>query len=214
MSTILDGVSVNGEEGSANGGAASAGGPLALFPLNTVLFPGGPLALRIFEPRYMDMVSRCMRESRPFGVVLIREGLEAGPIVQIAPIGTSARIVDFTSLPDGLLGLSCVGEQTFRVLNHWTARDGLNWGEVEFLPGEEPQPVPEQHRVLEQALRRVLSEIPELYAGVQPRYEDASWVSYRLAEIIPLPLPERLELLTLTDPVERLTRIAAALPRR
>ena len=96
----------------------------------------------------------------------------------------------------------------------WTQRDGLNMGEVEYLPGEDPQPVPEQHRVLEQALRRVLTEVPELYAGITPRYEDASWVSFRLAEILPLPLPERLELLILNDPVERLTRIAAALPRR
>ena len=127
MSTNLE--NVNGAEGSVKAGVApQVSGPLPLFPLNTVLFPGGPLALRIFEPRYMDMVSRCMRESIPFGVVLIREGLEAGPIVQIAPIGTSARIVDFTALPDGLLGLSCMGEQTFRVLSHWTQRDGLNLG--------------------------------------------------------------------------------------
>jgi uncharacterized protein len=195
-------------------GAAPAAVPLPLFPLNTVLFPGGPLALRIFEPRYLDMVSRCMRESGPFGVVLIREGQEAGPVGEIAPIGTSARIVDFTSLPDGLLGLSCLGERRFRVLSRWTQRDGLHMGEVEYLPGETPQAVPEEHRALEQALRRVLAEVPDLYAGVTPRYEDASWVSYRLAEIVPLPLPERLELLIMTDPVERLTRIAAALPRR
>jgi uncharacterized protein len=191
--------------------AAGTGEPLPLFPLHTVLFPGGPLSLRIFEPRYVDMVGRCMREGAPFGVVLIGEGGEVGPVQQMAQIGTRARIVDFASLPDGLLGLSCLGERRFRVLSRWTQRDGLHMAQVELLPEEPSQGLPEEHRVLEQALRRVFQEAPELYAAVTPRWDDASWVSYRLAEVVPLPGPVRLELLALTDPLARLTRIAAAL---
>ena len=86
-------------------------GALPLFPLNTVLFPGGPLSLRIFEPRYLDMVRRCLKERGGFGVVLILEGLEAGVVGRVADTGTSARIVDFDTLPDGLLGIVCVGER-------------------------------------------------------------------------------------------------------
>ena len=83
---------------------------IALFPLNIVLFPDGPLPLRIFETRYVDMVRRCMRESSSFGVVLIREGGEVGP-AETFDVGTIAGIVDFHQLADGLLGLSCVGRQ-------------------------------------------------------------------------------------------------------
>jgi Lon protease-like protein len=193
--------------------AAAGSVTLPLFPLGTVLFPGGPLGLRIFEPRYIDMVGRCMREGSPFGVVLIREGAEVGEVVEIAGTGTSARIVDFSTLPDGLLGLSCIGERSFRVLSRWTLRDGLHMGELEYLPGEAAQPVPEEHRVLEEALRSVLADLGGLYAGITPRYEDASWLSFRLAEIVPLAPLERLALLELTDPVERLARISAVLHR-
>ena len=87
---------------------------IALFPLNIVLFPDGPLPLRIFETRYVDMVRRCLREDHGFGVVLIREGNEVGP-AETYDVGTIAKITDFNQLPDGLLGLSCVGQQRFRI---------------------------------------------------------------------------------------------------
>ncbi|HEY7377666.1 MAG TPA: LON peptidase substrate-binding domain-containing protein, partial [Steroidobacteraceae bacterium] len=98
---------------------------IALFPLNTVLFPGGPLPLRIFEPRYIDMVRRCLREQRGFGVVLIRSGNEVGP-AEFESVGTLARIVDFHALSDGLLGLVNVGERRFRVISRRRQDDGLN----------------------------------------------------------------------------------------
>ncbi len=106
---------------------------IALFPLNIVLFPDGPLPLRIFETRYVDMVRRCMRGDLSFGVVLIREGGEVGP-AQTFDVGTSARITDFDQLPGGLLGLSCVGERRFRVVKRSVQPDGLHIGEVEWLP--------------------------------------------------------------------------------
>ena len=88
---------------------------IALFPLNTVLFPGGLLPLRIFETRYVDMVGGCMRQDAMFGVVLIVDGRDTSNAVSIAEVGTSARIVDFQTQPDGLLGLLCRGERRFRV---------------------------------------------------------------------------------------------------
>ena len=97
-----------------------------LFPLNTVLFPGGPLPLRIFEARYVDMVRHCMRAHCPFGVVLIRAGWEVGAAGagEMCAIGTTARIVDFNALPDGLLGITCIGERKFSVSKHWQQDDG------------------------------------------------------------------------------------------
>ena len=92
---------------------------IPLFPLGTGLFPGGPLPLRIFETRYVDMVRRCMREESGFGVVLIERGAEAGAPSRFVQVGTEAGIVDFDRLDDGLLGLTCVGRERFRVLDAW-----------------------------------------------------------------------------------------------
>lgn len=115
---------------------------IALFPLNIVLFPDGPLPLRIFETRYVDMVGRCMRKGDGFGVALIREGNEVGP-AETYDVGTIARIMDFNQLPDGLLGLSCVGLQRFRIMRRSLAPDGLNLAEIEPLA---PEPTLPFHR--------------------------------------------------------------------
>src|SRR5579862_5647800 len=117
---------------------------LPLFPLNTVLFPGGRLPLRIFETRYLDMVRHCMRERCPFGVVLIRAGAEVGAIADTADVGTTAHIVDFNPMPDGLLGISCLGERKFRVRRRWQQGDGLNVADIELLAPEERVSLPEE----------------------------------------------------------------------
>ena len=176
---------------------------LALFPLNIVLFDGGPLPLRIFETRYVDMVRRCMREDQRFGVVLIREGRETGPAVTF-DIGSLARIVDFHQLSDGFLGLSCVGEQRFRILNRSQQADGLNRGEVEFLAAEPKLPVPERHARLADLLQTVLPQLGEAYTGIAMHLDDAAWVGHRLAEILPIAAAEKQFCLELDDPVERL----------
>ena len=103
---------------------------LPLFPLNAVLFPGGPLPLRIFEPRYLDMVSQCLREQSGFAVVLIGEGEEVEEATSFAATGTEARIVDFDRLEGGLLGISCIGRERVRVVEAWREPDGLNRGRV------------------------------------------------------------------------------------
>src|ERR1700674_3946946 len=93
----------------------SAGEEIALFPLHAVLFPGGPLPLRIFEPRYIDLVRRSLRSQSAFGVVLIDGGAETGTVAATAAVGTTARIADFYSLPDGLLGITCLGVRKFKL---------------------------------------------------------------------------------------------------
>lgn len=185
------------------------GASLPLFPLSTVLFPGGPLGLRIFEPRYLDMVGRCLKDGMPFGVVLILEGAEAGGTCAIALTGTTARIVDFDTLPDGLLGIACVGERRFHVRRHWQQGDGLNLAEIDYLPEEAPRPLPAELAHLGELLREVLPRLGSAYTRVEAHYEDAGWVGNRWAEILPLAPAERLELLELTDPLARLAKVAA-----
>ena len=176
---------------------------IALFPLNIVLFPDGPLPLRIFETRYVDMVRRCMRASQGFGVALIREGNEVGP-AETFEVGTMAKIRDFHQLSDGLLGLSCVGEQRFRIHARSRQADGLNLAEVEWLDGEPTMAVPERHARLAQLLKTVLPQLGEVYTDIAMRLDDAAWVGHRLAEILPIDLTKKQFCLELDDPIQRL----------
>jgi uncharacterized protein len=186
---------------------------IPLFPLGIVLFPGGPLPLRIFETRYIDMVRRCMRESHGFGVVLIREGREVGTQeTEVYDIGTMAEIVDFHQLSDGLLGITCVGRERFRIRERSRQADGLNLAEVEILEAEPKLEVPARHARLSQLLRTVLPQLGEVYAGIEMHLDDAAWVGHRLAEILPIPLADKQAYLEIGDPLERLDRLASLAP--
>ncbi|HVN42741.1 MAG TPA: LON peptidase substrate-binding domain-containing protein [Steroidobacteraceae bacterium] len=177
---------------------------IPLFPLNTVLFPGGPLPLRIFETRYIDMIRTCLREESGFGVVMLVEGAEAGGPARFCDVGTYARIVDFSQQPDGLLGIHVRGERRFRILERRRARDQLNLAEVEWLAPERPTPLPEEFAELGPALNQVLEQVGEPYASLDRHLEDAGWVGGRLAEILPLSPAHKQHCLELDDAVERL----------
>jgi Lon protease-like protein len=178
---------------------------IPLFPLGTVMFPGGPLALRIFEARYIDLVRRCLRENSGFGVVLIKEGEEAGSApTETYDVGTYARIVDFSGQPDGLLGIEARGERRFRIHARSRARDGLNMADVEWLPEEITTPLPGEFADLRPALDYVLSQVGDPYESLERRLDDAGWVAGRLAEILPLPPAHKQQCLEIDDPVERL----------
>ena len=177
---------------------------IPLFPLGAVLFPGGPLPLRIFETRYIDLVSRCLRDGSGFGVVLISEGAEAGGPALTFDVGTYARIVDFSRQDDGLLGIRAQGERRFRILERRRARDGLNLADVEWLPEDPVVPLPAEFADLAPALEAVLDQVGEPYASLERRLDDAAWVAGRLAEIVPLPPGHKQHCLELDDPVERL----------
>ena len=178
---------------------------LPLFPLGSLVFPGGPLPLRIFEPRYVNLVKRCMQTDSGFGVVLLFRGNEAGTAeATTAGIGTEVRIIDFDRLPDGLLGITCRGRQRFRILRAWREADGLNMAEVEDLPAPPIISIPADLRFLAEILERVMPELGEDYAALEARYDDAQWVSCRLAEVLAMETFERQALLELDDPLDRL----------
>jgi Lon protease-like protein len=186
---------------------SGAAAPFALFPLQMVLFPGGLLPLRIFETRYVDMVRNCMRTSSSFGVVLIRTGNEVGP-AQTFEVGTAANIVDFNQLSDGFLGISCSGKQRFRIKTSRVQSDGLNVANIEWLNDEPTLSVPPRHAPLVELLESVLPRLGEAYANMDMNLEDAAWVGHRLAEILPIPLPQKQFCLELDDPIARLEFLA------
>lgn len=176
---------------------------LPLFPLNAVLFPGGPLKLRIFEPRYVDMIGRCMRAEKEFGVALIVEGREAGS-ARTASTGTTARIFDFETLKDGLLGIAARGTRRFKIQAVHVQADGLNVAHVKFLSAEPSTPVSEQCAPLRHIVASLFPHVSAFYAEATPLLDDASWLSSRAAELLPLSLPDRQHCLELDHPAERL----------
>lgn len=174
-----------------------------LFPLRTVLYPGGPLPLRIFEARYLDMVCECLKQETPFGVLLIRHGHEAG-FATTFDVGTLAEISDWYQGSDGLLGITAVGGDRFRLLGSERRANGLYVGEIELLPERGEQALPEEYRPLAQILAGVLDDLGRLYQELDRHYDDAAWVGYRFAEILPISPEEKQSCLETDDPVERL----------
>ncbi len=176
---------------------------IPLFPLSTVLFPGGPLPLRVFEPRYLDMISSCMKSDTPFGVLLIREGEEAGQ-ASTFDVGTLAQISDWYQGSDGLLGVTAIGEQRFRLLFSERQHDGLNIGEIELIPAEADMTLPDEYGVMPQILSNVLDDLGRLYESLERRFDDAVWVTYRFIEILPIDLEQKQECLESSDTQARL----------
>lgn len=181
---------------------------IPLFPLHSVLFPGGPLALRIFEARYLDMVSRCLKEDSGFGVVLIRDGSEVGMAPEVYDVGTLGRISYWERRRDGLLGITITGEQRFRILEREIEPNQLMVAEVELLPNEPAVAVPREHQALVNMLLRIIDELGHPYLTMPKAYDDSAWVGARLVELLPLELVQKQRLLQLDDPLERLERIA------
>ncbi len=177
---------------------------MPLFPLGTVLFPGSLLPLRIFEVRYMDMAKACLKDGTPFGVCLIREGEEVGAPAVPEPIGCVARIAECDMEELGILKVKAEGLERFRIVSREVSRQALIVGEVERLDTE-PE-VKEAPGLAESAdfLRKVIAGIgTERFTG-EPRFDDATWVSFRLAEILPLRNDVKQKLLELTDATLRL----------
>jgi uncharacterized protein len=180
-----------------------------LFPLNTVLFPGGRLPLRIFEQRYMDMAKTCLKDGSPFGVCLIVDGKEVGEPAVPASVGTLARITTWDMPQLGVLQVLAVGSQRFRLRERRVERGGLARGDVDLLDGDLDAAIPEQCARCVKILQRVIDEQPDLLEP--PQLGSASWVGSRLAELLPLPLDAKQELLELADARARLERLNALL---
>lgn len=184
---------------------------LPLFPLSSVVLPGGLSALRVFEPRYLDMVSECLRHDSGFGICLIRRGGEAGEPALPYGTGTEVRIVDWDREPDGLLGITVRGRHKIRVRDLAVEANGLVVAQVVALPPEPAEPVPGHCRALVEILRRMLARLEPIVRYDEPQWDDASWVGSRLTELLPLPARVRQYLVELDNPGARLEELRQAL---
>lgn len=184
---------------------------IPIFPLNTVLFPGGRLPLRIFEVRYVDMTKVCIRDAAVFGVCQILEGREAGVPAVAAPIGCTARILEWDVPSPGLFSLVTQGETVFRVIDQQVQRDGLIRAQVLLEEPRTDQPLPEAQRPIGRSLGTLMKKIGMENFPQPARLGDAGWVAYRLAEILPLSTDCRLHLLQERDPLAALAEVERAI---
>ena len=188
------------------GGSDTNSAPL--FPLRTVLFPGGLLPLKVFEVRYVEMTKACLKDERPFGVVLLTRGDEVaqkdGAPPQFATIGTLARITSWDMPQLGILHIATRGESRFRVESHAVDASGLAVGRIVPIAAEPQQALPESHAALANLLELIATRVGASNFPAERSYDDASWVGYRLAELLPLPLSVKQSMLEINDALVRL----------
>ena len=185
-----------------------------LFPLGTVLFPGGVLPLRIFEARYLDMVRECMHREQPFGVCLVTQGGEVGEPAEHEPIGTLAHIRGWDMEQLGLLQLRTIGGSRFRIIDRRVGGNGLIRASVDELPEDPQLEVPDELAECTMLVHRIVDELrtrepdPEKRMIAEPcDFKSAAWIANRLAEFLPIPNPARHKLMALEDPLARLLRV-------
>ena len=185
---------------------------LPLFPLNTVLFPGCVLDLQIFEARYLDMIARCMKRGTGFGVVCILEGEEVGDAPQgIARVGCEALVRDFQRQDNGLLGIRVEGGRRFEVLDTELQRDQLRVAKVEWLDEIPEQPLAEEDQDL-LALLKALAEHPMVAAlNMSTEVAGQQSLANQLAYLLPFAEEDKLQLLLVNDPQQRLDGIQVLL---
>jgi Lon protease-like protein len=196
---------------------------LPLFPLSAVLFPDGLLSLRVFEVRYLDMISKCRKAGAPFGVVSLTQGHEVrqpGSQEAFAQVGTLATIHEFENPQPGLMLVRATGTQRFRITASDQLRHGLWVADVERLAADLPVPIPEDLQGTSDALQRLIQslQLKPNQPGPMPllppwRLDDCGWVANRWCELLPLPVTLKQRLMELDNPLVRLELVSDVLTR-
>jgi Lon protease-like protein len=202
---------------------------LPLFPLNTVLYPGGSLQLQIFEVRYLDLMGKCHKTGAPFGVVALTQGSEMRRPDPDAPsgdgfaneefvdIGTLATITEFSSPQPGLMVLRCTAGERFRIARRNRLKHGLWVADVQTLPADQATPVPEDLQLVSQALGNLIESLQARGAAMPMlppyRLDDCGWVANRWCELLQLPPEHKQSLMQLDNPLLRLELVDDFLSR-
>ena len=179
-----------------------------IFPLHTVLFPDGVLPLKVFEQRYIELTKTCLRDNAPFGVCLIREGREVGAAAVPEAVGCLATITQWDMPQLGLFHLVTRGGERFRIMQTRIARNGLMSADVEMFPAEAPTAMDDQCR---EVLSLIIEKVGSHNFPAPIRFDDAAWVAFRLAEILPIDMSVKQQLLELQDGTERFARLRGIL---
>ena len=187
---------------------------IPLFPLNTVLFPGGLQPLKIFEQRYLDMAAACMKDNSPFGICLIDKGGEVGRAAVPHGVGTLATITNWEMEQLGILMITAQGGRRFRIIDSHVGPGNLLQGNVELLPENPTVPLPQERERLLPLLQRIVGDLGPERIPEPHRYDDAEWVGYRITEVLPIQNLAKQKLLELDDPLARLEILEKYLSQR
>ena len=170
--------------------------------------------MRVFETRYMDMTRDCLKREEPFGVCLIHEGVEVGTPAVPEGVGCLAKILDWDMREQGILNLRTHGSQRFRILARETSPQGLISADVELIPPDARIALPEKFASCARLLEMVVLDQGKPVFAEPHAFDDAAWVSYRLTEILPVPLVAKQKLLELSDSLARLSILQRFLESR
>lgn len=194
---------------------------IPIFPLGTVLFPGGRLPLRVFETRYMDMVRNCMRNGTPFGICRITAGNEVGKPADHESVGCLARISDWDMKDIGVLRITVIGSERFKVQQRTIAADGLINASIDLIADDPLEPVPEQYAGCAALLKQVVADIEQKTTQAEERpitppyrFDSSAWVGNRLCELLSIPASAKQKLMELDEPAVRLSLIDQYLKQR
>lgn len=187
---------------------------LPLFPLNTVVFPGGRLSLRVFEQRYLDLVKQAIADDAPFGICAIREGSETGNPAVPHSVGTEVRVTDWDMPETGILHIDTRAGERFVIRDIRTEPSGLLVGTVETISSEAPAAIPDDLGLAVEILRHIVAEYGDTHFPPPHPFDDAAWVGYRLSEALPLKLSTRQNLLEMNDSVTRLRIVTEFLKKQ
>ena len=185
-----------------------------LFPLNTVLFPGSVLPLKVFEQRYLDMAAACMKSGSPFGICLIDKGSEVGAAAEPHAVGTLATIANWEMEQLGILMITAHGSRRFRIIETSVGANNQLEASVELLAETGPTPLPPERQRLLPLLRRVATDLGNERLPEPHRYDEAEWVGYRITEVLPIQNLAKQKLLELDDPLARLEILEKYLDQR
>ena len=180
---------------------------LPLFPLNTIIFPGGVLPLRIFEPRYLDMVKDCVRDQSEFVICLIKDGSETSSLAKFQQIGTACRIIDWETLPDGLLGITAQGVSRVEIDSAHAQENHLLIGEMRYLSESEDQSLPAKFDEWAHLISVIIQELGKPFNEQNQYLDSAQWVGARLTEYLPFELEQKQRILEMDHPIIRLEHL-------
>ena len=187
---------------------------IPLFPLNTVLFPGGRVPLRVFEQRYLDMCAACMKNETPFGICLIEQGGETGQAATPYPVGTLAGIGSWDMEQLGILSITAVGSRRFRILSSYSDSSHLVHARVELFPHMPAVAIPAERQRLLPLITQIVEDQGETRVPLPHHFDDADWVGFRMSEILPIQSLAKQKLLELDDPLARLEILERYLDQR
>ena len=178
-----------------------------LFPLKSIVLPGGIFPLRIFERRYIDMVKSCIKDDAGFCIVLVRNDTKDKYIDDIYNYGCYVKITDWNQLEDGLLGITVEGQSKVHILNSKLNKNNLLCGNIEKISDEREYMIPQKYLILSKFYKKIYPGIKNFISYKNERYSDASWVGFRLTECLPLDSNTKNKLIAINNGIERLERL-------